>query len=209
MPGRRLVCSRGAAVAEFHPVSDDSSEQVTRILSELGDSDRAREELLPLVYDQLRAIAQNRMARERADHTLQATALVHEAYCKLVGDRQLSWDRRSCFYVAASEAMRRVLLDHARKKKSQKRGAARAAVPINVVDLAAEQDPDQILALDEAMTRLEAEEPRAAQVVRLRFYAGLGVEETAEVMGVSERTVMREWSFARARLYQLLAPDAD
>jgi RNA polymerase sigma factor (TIGR02999 family) len=188
-------------------MSEDVTREVTRVLQEQHDPAKAREELLPLVYEQLRAIAQRRMSEERADHTLQATALVHEAFLRLVGDRNLSWDRRSSFYAAASEAMRRILVDHARKRGSLKRGAARAHVPLSVVDLAAESDPDTILALEEAMTRLETEDPRAARVVQLRFYAGLSVEETAKALELSERTVMREWSFAKARLFEMLHPE--
>jgi RNA polymerase sigma factor (TIGR02999 family) len=188
---------------------DDATREVTRVLREQADPEKAREELLPLVYDHLRAIAQRRMSEERPDHTLQATALVHEAFLKLVSDRNLAWDRRSSFYAAASEAMRRILVDHARKRRSLKRGAARPHVPLSVVDLAAESDPDTILALEEAMTRLESEDPRAARVIQLRFYAGLSVEETAKAMGLSPRTVLREGSFAKARLFEILEPGGE
>ena len=185
----------------------DVSQEVTRVLQQLGATEQAREELLPLVYDQLRAIALKRMAEERGNHTLQATALVHEAYLKLIGDRNLEWQERSCFYVAASEAMRRILVDYARRRHSRKREDGRARVSLSVVDFATESDPDQILALDEALRVLEQEDERAARVVHMRFFAGLSVEETAQVMDVSERTIMREWAFARARLFQLLNPD--
>jgi RNA polymerase sigma factor (TIGR02999 family) len=188
---------------------DDASREVTEILRDLGDRPDAAEALLPLVYAQLRAIAQKRMAGERAGHTLEATALVHEAYMRLLGNQEIDWQSRGHFYGAAAEAMRRILIDHARKKGSQKRGGGRQPVAMNVVDLASEQDPADILALDEAITTLTGEDPRAAEVVRLRFYAGLSVEETAAAMGVSERTVMREWAYARARLFQLLSDDAD
>jgi len=147
------------------------------------------------------------MRSERTDHTLQATALVHEAYMKLVGDRDVSWQNRAHFFAAAAEAMRRILIDHARKRKSEKRGGGMARVPITVVDLAAESDPDQILALEEALAQLEREDPRAAKIVNLRFYAGLSVEETVEATGLSKRTVMREWAFARARLVELLGAE--
>ena len=180
---------------------------ITRVLEELGDSNaapEARERLLPLVYDQLRAIAAQRMAAEKVGHTLQATALVHEAYVRLIGDRQLEWDGRGRFYAAASEAMRRVLVDHARRAKSLRRGGAEHQITISAMDLASDGDPDRVLELDEALTALESEDARAAEVVKLRFYAGLEVNETAAVMGLSKRTVMREWSFARARLQQIL-----
>lgn len=176
----------------------------TRVTQVLQDKGRREEELLPLVYDQLKAIAQKRMGGERQGHTLQATALVHEAYMRLIGDQGMNWESRAHFYGAAAEAMRRILIDHARKRDSQKRGGGKKALPISVVDLAEDFDPAQVIAVDEAVTALEGEDARAAEVVRYRFFAGLSVEETAEVMGVSERTVMREWSFARARLFELL-----
>lgn len=185
-------------------MSTELQTQVTQILQEFDRRENASAELLPLVYDQLKAIAGARMRGERTGHTLQATALVHEAYLKLVGDREVSWQNRAHFFAAAAEAMRRILIDHARKRKSEKRGGGAARVPITVVDLAAESDPDQILALEEAMTRLQGEDPRAAQIVNLRFFAGLSVDETTEATGLSRRTVMREWAFARARLFELL-----
>jgi RNA polymerase sigma factor (TIGR02999 family) len=177
-------------------------EHITRILQQ-GDLE-ARAELLPLVYGQLREIARQRMANERGSHTLQATALVHEAYLRLVGDRALPGPDRAGFYAAASEAMRRILIDHARRKKSVKRGGGATPLPLDVLDLAVHDDPIQILAFDEALGRLAAEDARAAEVVRLRFFAGLGVDETAEVLATSRRTVLREWAFARARLFELL-----
>ncbi|MFG0282805.1 MAG: sigma-70 family RNA polymerase sigma factor [Phycisphaerales bacterium JB039] len=187
----------------------DVRDEVTRILQQIDQRAGAAEELLPLVYDHLRAIAQRRMREERASHTLQATALVHEAFLKLVGGSDgPSWESRAHFFRVAAEAMRRILIDHARKRKSAKRGGGAAPIPISVVDLAAEHDPAQILALNEALESLEQEDARAAEVVKLRFFAGLSVEETAEAMGISERTCMREWAFARARLFQLLGtPD--
>jgi RNA polymerase sigma factor (TIGR02999 family) len=186
-------------------MSNRPDHDVTQILERLGERSDASEELLPLVYEQLRAIAQKRMTDERASHTLQATALVHEAYMKLIGDREMGFASRAHFFGAAAEAMRRVLIDHARRRDSQKRGSGRPAAPLSVIDLAADNDPGEILALDEALTKLEEEDPRAAEVVRLRFFAGLGVDETAELMRLSPRTVAREWSFARARLHQLLS----
>jgi RNA polymerase sigma factor (TIGR02999 family) len=185
-------------------MSTELQTQVTQILQEFDRRENASAELLPLVYDQLKAIAGARMRGERTGHTLQATALVHEAYLKLVGDREVSWQNRAHFFAAAAEAMRRILIDHARKRKSEKRGGGATRGPITVVDLAAESDPDQILALEEAMTRLQGEDPRAAQIVNLRFFAGLSVDETTEATGLSRRTVMREWAFARARLFELL-----
>ncbi len=183
-------------------MSDDPRHDVTRILQK-RDGDPA-EELLPLVYAQLRAIAQQRMSSERAGHTLQATALVHEVYVRLLGDSEQNFENRRHFFAAAAEAMRRILIDHARRKGSKKRGGDRHALPISVVDLAEDHDPERILALDEALETLRSEDPRAAQVIELRFYAGLGIDETAEIMGISRRTVIREWTFARTRIFQML-----
>ena len=145
------------------------------------------------------------MGEERRGHTLQATALVHEVYIKLSEHHKAPWSGRAEFFAAAAEAMRRVLIDHARSRGTAKRSSGGSRVPLNVADLAQEQDSATVLALDEAISRLEQEEPRAAAVVRLRFYAGLSVAETAETLGVSDRTVNREWSYARAWLYRALS----
>lgn len=188
-------------------MTDTPHTQVTRLLQDVGDDanrESATSELLAVVYQQLRQIAQQRMGNERTDHTLQATALVHEAFIKLVGDNDISWESRGHFFAAAAQAMRRILIDHARKSNALKRGGDFKKVPMSVVDLAANTDPEQVIALDEAMDRLEQDDPRAASIVRLRFYAGLDVAETAEALGLSERTVMRDWAFARAKLFQEL-----
>jgi RNA polymerase sigma factor (TIGR02999 family) len=187
-------------------VSDTSASQVTQILGDVqAGNPRAAEKLLPLVYEQLRAIARRNMQQERSEHTLQATALVHEAYLRLVGDQPVEWDSRGHFYVAAAEAMRRILIEHARSRGRVKRGGERKRVPLTVVDLAADDNSDQILAVDEAFGRLEQEDPDAAKVVRLRFYAGLSVEDTAAALGISPRSVAREWAYARAWLHGALA----
>lgn len=164
----------------------------------------AADELLPLVYEQLLAIARHRMQHERPGHTLQATALVHEAYLRLVGDGEgdVGWSSRTCFFQAAALAMRRILVEHARRRGRIKRGSAARHVPLDALDLAASNDTQGLLELDEAVTRLSQRDPRAADIVSLRFYAGLSVEETAQALGLSERTVKREWSFARAWLFQ-------
>jgi RNA polymerase sigma factor (TIGR02999 family) len=186
---------------------DHSERDITMLLNR---SDACNgPELLEQVYDQLRRIAQVRMNEERQDHTLQATALVHEAYAKLLGDADISWQSRAHFFNAAAQAMRRILIDHARTKNAVKRGGDQQRVPISLVDLAEHHDPSDILALEEAMRTLEAEDERAAQIVSLRFYAGLSVERTALALGVSERTVIREWTFARARLFELLAGQSE
>ena len=177
---------------------------LTRILQSGVTTPESSQELLALVYGELRKIAQSRMASERAGHTLQATALVHEAYMKLVGTEDIQWEGRRHFYGAAAEAMRRVLIDHARRVKSEKRGGGAMRVTLGGVDVESEYDPDQFLALTDAMEKLEQEDERSATVVRLRFFSGLSVEEIAKTLEVSERTVHREWTFARARLFELL-----
>jgi RNA polymerase sigma factor (TIGR02999 family) len=180
--------------------------QITRMLNDIahGGSDAARQDLLQCVYDQLHAIAQRRVASERPGHTLQATALVHEAYLRLIGDTPTPWRDRGHFYLAAAEAMRRILVDHARARRADKRGGDRRRLPLSVCDLANNDDPEQILALDAALLRLQEEDAGGAEVVRLRFFAGLTVEETAAALGVSERSVKREWAYARAKLYRYL-----
>jgi RNA polymerase sigma factor (TIGR02999 family) len=175
------------------------------MLNDLAEGqDAARNDLLQCVLEHLRAIARHRLASERPGHTLQATALVNEAYLRLVGDVALPWRDRAHFYGAAAEAMRRILVDHARRRDAQKRGGDRQRVPLSICDLASLDDPEQILALDRALLRLEEIDADAAQVVRLRFFAGLTNEQAAAALDVSERTVKREWTFARATLFRLL-----
>jgi RNA polymerase sigma factor (TIGR02999 family) len=167
-----------------------------------GDGSPGGPALLPVVYDQLRAIAKQRMAGERRDHTLQATALVHEAYLRLSARPDLSFEDPACFYAAAAEAMRRILIEHARAAGREKRGGSRRRVglPLNVVDLAADVDPEEILTLEDAIRRLAQEDPEVAKVVNLRFFAGLSVDETASALGVSASSVDRDWAYARAWL---------
>lgn len=186
----------------------DQPEDATLLMAAAAGGDEgAAGRLLPLVYEQLRKAAQLGMAGERAGHTLSATALVHEAYVKLAGPREVAWAGRGHFYAAAAEAMRQILLDHARARGREKRGGvggvARGKVDFaSVADLAAAHDPEEILSFDGALCRLEGESSDAARVVRLRFYAGLSIEQTAQAMGVSERTVNRLWTFARAWLHR-------
>lgn len=184
-------------------------EQVTRLLDDAAAGrPLAASELLPLVYDQLRAIAQNRMKEERREHTLQATALVHEAYARLVGAGEIEWHNRAHFFFAAGEAMRRILIEHARARARVKRGGAegKAAkrVPLDIVDLATDQEPEDVIAFEEAFRRLEEKEGRVAAVVRLRLFSGLSIDETAKAMGLSPRTVDTDWAFARAWLFREL-----
>jgi len=193
--------------------SDDrpGSADVTVLLDRVAAGDRqSTDRLLGAVYDQLRKIAQQRMKDEKPGHTLQATALVHEAYLRLVrNSEKLQWSSRAQFYVAAAQAMQRILVEHARKKKRLKRGGDRQPVVSNVVDLARDENLEDVVALHEAIDQLEGEDERAALVTRLRFYAGLTVEETAKAMKISERTVMREWGYARAWLRDALGPIAE
>jgi RNA polymerase sigma factor (TIGR02999 family) len=171
----------------------------------------ATNELLPLVYNQLRRIAQQRVSEERIDHSLQATGLVHEVYLRLMRAQPSGWASRAQFVFAAAEAMRRILIEHARHRATLKEGGDRRRppkkVPLGVLDLAATPDTEEIVAFDEAVARLEMEDPQAAQVVRLRFFAGLSIDETAESLGISARSVNRDWAFARAKLHLFMQSD--
>lgn len=185
-----------------------NEEHFTRLLGAAGQGNaQAASDLLPLVYDQLKELARQKMAHERPDHTLQPTALVHEAYVRLAGNTQVPWVGRTQFFFAAAEAMRRILIDHARSRGQIKRGGDRKRLPVNVLDLSDEERLPEILALDEALSRLEQVSPGVAAVVRLRFYGGLTIQETADALGISPRTVKREWTYARARLFRELNDD--
>jgi RNA polymerase sigma factor (TIGR02999 family) len=187
------------------PSKPSHSEDATLLMNAAAEGDKAAaDQLLPMVYDQLRKAAQLGIAGERPGHSFSATMLVHEAYLKLVGPRQVPWAGRGHFYAAAVQAMRRILIDHARTRASQGGGARQLTEMLDVAALA-ESNSDQILAVDAALTRLEAEDPESAAVVRLRFYAGLSVEQSAEVLGISERTAARLWNYARAVLYRMLS----
>lgn len=179
-------------------------EQVTQILTAAHAGDRAAAaQLLPLVYDELRRLAASAMARENTGHTLNATALVHEAYLRLVGDGlDVAWNHRGHFYGAAAEAMRRILVDHARKKYAHKRGGDRRRVPLEDADVASDTDEVDLIALDEALTKLAVEDADAARLVHLRYFSGLTTAQAAECMGISPRTADRLWSYARAWIYR-------
>ncbi len=178
---------------------------VTRILNamERGDA-KATDELLPLVYEELRLLAAQKLSHEPPGQTLQATALVHEAYLRLVGDEPQSWQNRGHFFAAAAEAMRRILVERARGKKCAKRGGGSRRVDLNDALLAVETSPEGMLALDEAVTKLETEDAEAAQLVKLAYFGGLSLEQAAEVLDLSSRTAYRHWAFARARLYEAI-----
>jgi RNA polymerase sigma factor (TIGR02999 family) len=176
---------------------------ITRLLDAAAGGDRrAAADLLPLVYDELRKLAAARMAAESPDHTLQPTALVHEAYLRLVGpsDRP-RWDHRGHFFAAAATAMRRILVDHARTKQAAIHGGGRARVTLAGLDAAAPQPADDLLALDDALTRLAAIDPVKAELVTLRYFAGLTLDEAAATLGLSVATAKRSWAHARAWLY--------
>jgi RNA polymerase sigma factor (TIGR02999 family) len=175
---------------------------VTRILEAVGSGDAgALEKLLPVVYDELRRLAAANLAREAPGQTLQATALVHEAYLRLVGSREPRFETRGHFFTAAAEAMRRILVDRARNKGRQKRGGGARRLELNELDLASPPPDDDLLALDEALGRLEQEDRPKAELVKLRFFAGLSVEQAAAALGISRATADRYWRFARAWLF--------
>ena len=178
---------------------------VTQLLNAIDAGDAtAAEQLLPLVYDELRRLAARRMAQEQPGQTLQPTALVHEAWLRLVGDENPRFEGRGHFFAAAAEAMRRILIDRARQKLSLKRGARPERVNLDELEVAVAADDDTLLAVDEAMAKLAQEDPDSAAFIQLRFYAGLTNAEAAQALGIPERTARRHWSFARAWLYREL-----
>jgi len=188
--------------------SDSKQEDVSRLLSEASTgSEKAASELLPVVYRELHALASRRMASERLEHTLQATALVHEAYLRLVGAQQTTWKGKGQFCLAAAEAMRRILIEHARRRGRIKRGGDYKRVSLDIEVLAREAQPEQIAAVDDAIHRLEKKDARMGEIVRLRFFVGLSVVETAAALGLSDRTVRRDWALARAWLSRELKDD--
>lgn len=186
----------------------DPSDATVLMNAAAGGDRAAADRLLPLVYEQLRGAAQRQMAAEAKGHTLSATALVHEAYLKLAGPREVRWDGRAHFYAAAAEAMRRILVDHARARAAGSRGgpeARRAALDLSTLpDLASGPESAGFLILDGAITRLESVDAQCAAVVRLRYFAGLSIEQTAAALGVSAPTVKRTWAFARGWLREAI-----
>jgi RNA polymerase sigma factor (TIGR02999 family) len=180
--------------------------EVTRALSAVKQGDpHAAEQLMPLVYQELRSLAAQRLAQEQPGQTLQATALVHEAYLRLVdGGKAAHWNSRAHFFGAAAEAMRRVLVDQARRKQADKRGGKGRRVPLEAADVGFTSPADELLDIDEALTCLAAEGPQAARLIQLRYFAGLSIEDAAEMVGVSRSTAYEHWSYARVRLKTLL-----
>ncbi|HZQ69517.1 MAG TPA: sigma-70 family RNA polymerase sigma factor [Terriglobales bacterium] len=180
----------------------DTTQAVTRLLLQWTDGDaKALDQLLPLVYDELRRLAQSYLRRENVGHTLQSTALVHEAYLRLVDQRDVNWQNRSHFFGIAAQMMRRVLVDHARAHHAAKRGSGGIKVTLDEGLVAAEQRDVNVIALDEALTRLGEIDPQQGRIVELRFFAGLSIEDTAEVLKISPATVKRDWAMAKAWLY--------
>jgi RNA polymerase sigma-70 factor, ECF subfamily len=184
-------------------VSTDSGPP-TNLTALLRAGDARLADVVPAVYDELRALARRQLARERPGHTLQATALVNEVWIKLEADLQLGVVDRRRFFAAAGEAMRRVLIDSARKAQSERRGGRAARVELTLDEFPDSADPDRVLALDEAMSKLEAEDSRAAEVARLRIFCGLSPDEVATCLDLAPRTTAREWAYARARLGEWL-----
>ena len=176
---------------------------VTRILSAIeGGDPHAAEELLPLVYDELRKLAAERMAQEKPGQTLQPTALVHEAYLRLVDSEEARhWDSRGHFFAAAAEAMRRILIDRARSKSARKRGGAWKRIDLNSVNLVGSTATEDLVELDDTLDKLGQQDPQAAQLVKLRYYAGLSIEQAGASLGLSRTTAFERWAFARAWLY--------
>jgi RNA polymerase sigma factor (TIGR02999 family) len=187
----------------------DLMSEVTRILSAIAQGDhRAAEDLLPLVYDELRHLAAEKMAQERPGQTLQATALVHEAYLRLVDvEEPQQWETRGHFFAAAAEAMRRILINRARDKGRQKRGGGWQRLDLDRLAVAEDASEDETLALDEALRRLEEHNKPCADLIKLRFFAGLTMDEAAAALGIAPRTAHRYWAFARAWLFDALSQD--
>lgn len=182
---------------------------ITQILTQVEQGDpRAIEELLPLVYDELRQLAASRIAQEKSGHLLQATALVHDAYLRLAaGSNGQQWNGRAHFFGAAAQAMRRILVDQARQQNAEKRGGKWSRVTLDVDQLGDKSATDEVLEIDDALTKLAVEDPQAVHLIQLRYFAGLSIEEAAEMMGVSRSTAYEHWSYAKVRLRQLLTAD--
>jgi len=180
--------------------------EITRILQEIERGTRDVDELLPLVYDELRVQAERYLRQERRGHTLQPTALVHEAYLRLVGAKQTTWQNRQHFYAVAATAMRRILVDHARRHRAAKRGGDMKPVSLADADHPSPGLDIDLVALDEALSRLAGFDPRKSRIVELRYFGGLATNEIARMLGITSRTVERQWSLARAWLYDELRP---
>jgi RNA polymerase sigma factor (TIGR02999 family) len=191
---------------ENYPVTPPEAE-VTALLAEVAKGNQAaQEKLVPLVYDQLKKLARGYMRRERADHTLQTTDLVHEAYLKLVRQRSPNWQCRAQFFGIAAQLMRRILIDYARRSLRKKRGGTQVVLPLDEALAFSPEHSEDLLKLDEALDRLSRLDPRQSRIVELRFFGGLNVEETSKLLGVSQITVKRDWAVAKVWLYGELRP---
>jgi RNA polymerase sigma factor (TIGR02999 family) len=180
-----------------------ANNQVTRVLERVRCGElTAASELLPLVYDELRRLAAAKMAHERPDQTLQPTALVHEAWLRLVGNEDQKWNGRAHFFGAAAEAMRRILIENARRKAAARHGGGQARLDINEIEIATTAPDDELLAVSDALEKFAAHDSQMAELVKLRYFVGLTTEDAAEVLGISGRTAERWWSYSRAWLYQ-------
>ncbi len=183
-----------------------STQEVTQLLADWGRGDKsAFDKLFPLVHEELRRIAQRQMSHERPGHTLQATALVNEAYLKLAGNEGFEWRDRAHFYAVCAQVMRHVLIDHARAHARDKRGGGAVQVSLNDAIALSEQRAEELVALDEALRSLEHLDPQKGRIVEMRYFGGLSIEETAEVLDISPRTVRREWRRAKAWLYRMIS----
>ncbi len=179
--------------------------EVTRIINAIQQGDgQAAEELLPLVYEELRLLAAQKMSQEKPGQTLQATALVHEAYIRLVGSEDQNWDGRAHFFAAAAEAMRRILIENARRKKRLKHGGDRQKVDLDQAQLPIDGPSDDLIALDEALEKLANIDKASADLIKLRFFAGLTMEQAANILGIPRRTADRNWAYARAWIYRAI-----
>jgi RNA polymerase sigma factor (TIGR02999 family) len=205
MQTRKWIVKRPAIVYDGLAMND-----VTQVLQAIGRGEgKASEDLLPLVYEELRRLAAARMAREAEGQTLQPTALVHEAWLRLVADGDRTWQNRAHFFRAAAQAMRRILVDKARHKASLKCGGNRETVGIDELELATAPPDDRILLVDEALARLEAEDEESARIITLKFFGGLTNGEIARTLGVTERTVERQWAYAKACLFEMIQKDGN
>jgi len=184
-------------------MADSSPEEITRLLREWSNGNKAAlDKLMPVVYSELRRLAAHYMRHERPGHTLQSTALVNEAYIRLAGARETQWQDRAHFFAVASQIMRHILVDHARSYKYAKRGGGATKVELDEAAVLSEERAAELIALDEALKDLETIDPRKSQVVEMRFFGGLSIDETAEVLKLSSMTVQREWRWAKAYLYK-------
>lgn len=181
----------------------ENAYNITRLLNDYSSGNRdVLSDILPLVYDELRKISSKYLRDEYRNHTFQTTELVHEAFIKLTGSENISWQSRAHFFGIAAQSMRQILVDHARKRKAKKRGEGKVNISLDEILELSDQSDEQIIALDEALKKLESIEERSSKIVELRFFSGLTIDETAEVLNISPATAKRDWNFAKAWLYR-------